>query len=362
MLEALKPIARKVLLPFRRSVNARIVPLKEMFPEVEIIPLLESAEVSTPELAGMNLVPGVAHYGSLRYQPPPMFAAILPDVLYCPVNNVVFASDGRIVAESISTMREVRNLDLNAMGVRRVTALEGYSASVRSVHNNYYHSLLDNPSRLFALGLPPLRRFEPIKVLVGGGMTPLERFLWPQICPSNVRLTAVSHRQLYRVENFVFVSYMTQPHAAYLHETYVRAFRRALAPGRHRTGGRRILVSRGKATNGRRFLNQADVERILAPKGFEKVILEEMTLNEQRELFYEAGVVFAAHGAGLANLVYADGARVIEWFPSRHFVPSYYFLSKSLGHTYEAYFGGAPSGNGDVMVNEDRLRRIAETL
>jgi hypothetical protein len=362
MLEAFKPFARRVLKPFRKSLHARIVPLKDMFPDVEIVPLLEGSEVATPELADLDIAPGVAHYAAPRYRTPTMFAAILPDVLYCPVNNVVLTPDGRILAESISTIREEHYLDLYAMGVRRVTELEGYSAAVRSVHNNYHHSLIDNPSRLFALGLPPLRQYDPIKVLVRGGMTALERFVWPQICPSNVRLTAIRHRQLYRVEHFVFVSYMTQRHAAYLHETYVRAFRRALQPGRPRSGGRRILISRERATNGRRFLNQAEVERVLTSRGFEKVILDDMTLSEQRDLFYDAEIVFAAHGTGLANLVYADGARVIEWFPSRHFVPSYYFLSKSLGHSYEVYFGEASSPDDDIMVNEDRLRRIVDRL
>jgi hypothetical protein len=362
LIDPVKPFARRVIGQFRKARDLEIVSFDRLFPDVRKITLFEPKRIETPELEGLPLVPGVAEYGKPFYETPEMFAAVLEDVLFCPVNNVVMSTDFKILAESISTIRELEYIDAHALGVRKITPLKGVYATVRSVHNNYYHSLIDNPPRLFALGLPQLRSYDPIQVLTRGGMTSQERFLWEGLRPSNVRISSVRHRQLFRLEKFVFVSTMTRRHAAYLHEPHLRALRRAVLPRRPRHRNRRIFVSRELATNGRHVRNQDAVWSLLKRHGFEKVLLEKMSLAAQRDLFFEAETVIAAHGAGLANLIFAEQANVIEWFASPHFVPSYYFLSKALDHRYRCVFAGETWRDDDFEIDIDVLEGILDEM
>ena len=53
-------------------------------------------------------------------------------------------------------------------------------------------------------------------------------------------------------------------------------------------------------------------------------------------------------GGGLANLIYAKHASVIEYFPSHHVVPSFCFLAKSKGLPCRRLHGGV--GGGEKMI------------
>jgi hypothetical protein len=61
--------------------------------------------------------------------------------------------------------------------------------------------------------------------------------------------------------------------------------------------GRRILVSRRDATR-RRLANEGELAESLRPLGFETVVPGELEFRRQVELFAEAAVVVAPHGAG----------------------------------------------------------------
>lgn len=72
----------------------------------------------------------------------------------------------------------------------------------------------------------------------------------------------------------------------------------------------RVLVRR---RGNRQLENFAEVERALQPLGFSSVVLEEMALRDQIELFANAQIVVATHGAGLTNLAFCQsGASVLE--------------------------------------------------
>lgn len=58
---------------------------------------------------------------------------------------------------------------------------------------------------------------------------------------------------------------------------------------------------------------QAQIEPVLARKGFKKVFLEKMDLETQIALFRQADCVLAPHGAGLANMAFArPGTKLLE--------------------------------------------------
>src|SRR5580658_4907874 len=79
--------------------------------------------------------------------------------------------------------------------------------------------------------------------------------------------------------------------------------------------GTRLYVSRGDA-GFRRLVNEPAVIETLARFGFEAVALTGMSFARQAQLFHDAAIVVAPHGAGLADLVLArPGIQVVELLP-----------------------------------------------
>lgn len=93
-----------------------------------------------------------------------------------------------------------------------------------------------------------------------------------------------------------------------------------------------IFVSREDATV-RRVKNMSEIRPVLRKHNFETHVLSELTIAEQIGLFATADIVVAPHGAGLANLVYADDISVIELF-GRKKIASFARLAHMLGHEY----------------------------
>jgi len=359
----IRELGRKVLSFFRKKRLVEIVPFDTLFPGVEKIWIVPPQEVPTPEAVDMEFVPGVAHYRQPVYRTPGVFAAILHDVLYCPANNVILTEQGQVLAESISTIPRPEYLDHYALSARRIERIRGPAAALRSVHNQFYHALIDNPPRLWALGHPALAHLGAIELLLRDGPTPLEQYILRGLRPPNVVVRRLKRRRLYRIDTFVFVSFMNRRHAACLDPVYLEAFRRAFCPDRPRRPRHRIYISRAGRTRGtRRVLNEPEVVAELERWGFRAYLLEDLSFEAQAELFYDAEMVVGAHGAGFANLIYARGAKVLEWFPSPHVVPSYYFLCKATGNLYFRRHASESWRDRDFVIDLDVLRRALDEM
>jgi capsular polysaccharide biosynthesis protein len=76
----------------------------------------------------------------------------------------------------------------------------------------------------------------------------------------------------------------------------------------------------------------------LAALGFESVLTERLSVHEQVEMFSQASVLVAPHGAGLANMVFArPGLTVLEIQPEGQDFSGaalYRFLAAACGHSY----------------------------
>jgi hypothetical protein len=124
-----------------------------------------------------------------------------------------------------------------------------------------------------------------------------------------------------------------------------------------------IFISRRKAL-GRRIFNEDEVINALTPLGFSVYLLEEMSYAEQVQLFSQAKVIIAPHGAGLTNLIFADNPIIIELFGAyvgREFAN----LSRSLGFKYGCLGCASPRGemrqhDGDMIVDVNQLLKLLE--
>lgn len=97
----------------------------------------------------------------------------------------------------------------------------------------------------------------------------------------------------------------------------------------------RLYISRDSATaKGRCIDNNDEIENLMRSRGFEIVLPENHTVQEQAALFSNAKVVVAPHGAGLTNIVFCrPGTKIIEFYGA-HVSPCYWLISELLGLSY----------------------------
>jgi len=134
---------------------------------------------------------------------------------------------------------------------------------------------------------------------------------------------------------------------------------------------RRLYISRAHA-NGRKIINEKEVLAILCPLGFETIMPETMSVEDQAKTFSHAEIVIAAHGAGLTNTLFCSpGTFVIDIFSPRYVNPCYWILANEMQLTY-GYLIGADLGSRkgidtnpkqeNIFVNLDELKKILKYL
>ena len=116
---------------------------------------------------------------------------------------------------------------------------------------------------------------------------------------------------------------------------------------------RRIYISRDKA-GWRKVVNERELMQTLRRHRFERFFLEDLSSQEQIQLFQEAEVIVGPHGAGLANVVFTPpGATVIElgtvYRPFGHF----HRLCSQCDHKLVWFVGKAVRG---TKKEESHLR------
>lgn len=331
------PFLRRAFYRVRRYPPATLQSFPKLFGDVNTFNRIEAREVILPEVAGMAVISRAAHLATEAYRVPEDFTAILPHVHYCPTNNVVLTPAKEILAESLNTGR-LDNLDQRALYARHIQHVQGYATILRSRYNNYYHSVVDNFPRLLSLHKFPVSELADIQLLHPGRLTQAEEFFLPRVCPPNVRVVRMEEGCLYDVEHLIFTPFKTRRFAGYLPAEYVDFIRSNILPQRPSKRCNRILISRERAKM-RRIENHGEVAAELGEHGFREVVLEELSIEEQIELFFDAEFVVGAHGSGLVNVLFSKDIHVLELFPATYVVPHYYYLSKSVGHRYSYWCG-----------------------
>ena len=132
-------------------------------------------------------------------------------------------------------------------------------------------------------------------------------------------------------------------------------------------GPQRIYVSRAKAGT-RRFINEHELIGVLKEFGFVCIFLEDLSIREQIGLFADAEIIVAAHGSGLANLVFCrEGAQVVEILSPNYVNVMYWALSNQVGLRYAYLCGQAKDGSSslrgrrvheDMWVDSSKLRQL----
>jgi len=218
--------------------------------------------------------------------------------------------------------------------------------------NTFYHHLLEALPRYHLLEMAGINPRQINGWIINGQTVAFQTASWRALGIEKEKLITLDKGSFLQAERLIVPSLPSHPGHT---PPWVVDFLRKLfsTKGRTNGGAMGLWISRRKAST-RRFLGEKAWLEKLAGLGFREIFCEDLALHEQAKLFFEAKHVAGAHGAGMANLVFArEGTMVTEFFNPRYVNTCYWTLANSAGLRY-AYFlgsrqpGDRPTAHGDA--------------
>ena len=117
---------------------------------------------------------------------------------------------------------------------------------------------------------------------------------------------------------------------------------------------RRVFLNRDRKLYGRYLTNEDEVWTMLQRYGFEMVLAENMTMDEQVKVFQETEYMVALHGAGLIQMFFMNPkfSHIIELMPVNRLMPEYYWQAYTMGmRYYDVVVGGNLQDGKDYPVD-----------
>lgn len=262
-----------------------------------------------------------------RQESPEAFRALIPGArLMDPSAPLVLTADRRLVLESAFEHR--RTTPTPQRRLHRPRHLEGrYMALLNEWWKNHFHWTLDTLPRASLL---PFATEPQTRIIVPADLTDAQVDSLALIGIPRDRLIPFDHPHL-QVEELVFPSFVGQP--GFPPPWAVSWLRERLSLSAQ-TPRRRLWVSRAGAIRGR-VANEQAVLKLLDRYQIEPIQPERHSCAEQLRMFGAADVIIAPHGSGLANIVAARDATVIELQSERWWGNGcYYTLSDALDLDY----------------------------
>jgi capsular polysaccharide biosynthesis protein len=142
-----------------------------------------------------------------------------------------------------------------------------------------------------------------------------------------------------------------------------------LKPSNKANFSHKIYVKRNKT---RKILNESEFESVLFKHGFISICLENLTLEAQAMLFYNADFIIGPHGAGFTNIVFCKtGTKVLDIFSPNWVNPCYWTIANELELKYAYLIGKGKRPNDfddpqkkadDILVDINKLELLIEKL
>ena len=357
LLPILKKVRNKLLsIVFRDQLF--VYSISSLYPDSRKICLLPSIKIPVPETNQIDFHWKTKDLQKEYYSVPEAYICTLQGVIFCPKRNILLSNSPRsIIYESISRCGFSGNISPNKSEYEReLNTISGTASAIRSLYNNmYYHMLIDDIPRLYQLCNHEALKTQNIKLLFSSPLSEAENFFLKKLLPSNFEITTVCKNSCYLVEEFIFSSFISGKYSGYLAPEFIAWFQGKVLPNRPRNKTNRILIlRRGR----RRIVNNQILLKLLEKEGFKGYFLEDMSIEEQVELFYDADFVVATHGAGLSNIIFSSRIKVLELFSTPQVLPHYFYLSKSLGHKYKYWCGNKMFRDSNFEVNISEIMKL----
>jgi hypothetical protein len=320
--------------------------------------VIKQEQLATPELS--QLPPFISPFTAINresYQIPEIFTTVLEDVLYCPKHNVILTPSRHVIAESVipGPIEARSQCQWQTLLQSKIEPISGYCSVFRGDPFGYYHTIAENIPRVSLLDHPEYASIPEIKLLCPDPPSPVEIYLLTKLLPANVVLTPVASDRLYQIDRLIFPSFLSHRGMPYLPAYYLEKLRSHLLPQRQREKKHRILISRAKSAGNdrkRHILNETALFNELSKLGFRLYILEDLSIMDKIELFYDAEMVIAPFGAGESHLVFSEAVDYLCLnATAKNIYPHTYYLCKALGHRLQYWFGTQSEVHENFTVN-----------
>jgi len=354
----LPALARHLLYP--DSSNYNMLPGRGIRIEENV--RITGPQFFSPLAPKLGMWPETRDAAKTSHQLPDYFSATLQGALLDTRYNLITTPTGAPFTDSTSTVLPVDGSAWVRRIRKNIEPISGICCSFRSVHNGVYHTLIDNMSRIFFLRQACYQSLDQINLLLTSPVNPQEKFYLDRYLPKNVNLLLVPDDRYLRPDRLIFSSFLPKRTLSYLPKFYLDDFLPCFLPKRPRKRRHRIFVSRrsGVRSAMRVIENEDLLMSALAAKGFRRYFLEDMSFEEQIELFYDAESVVAAHGAGLANLIFSENVKVVELHPSKLLIPNFHYICLSMGHSYSFWKGTRNHFNDAFTVDVERVKSLID--
>ncbi len=126
---------------------------------------------------------------------------------------------------------------------------------------------------------------------------------------------------------------------------------------------KRIFLNR-PYKDGRYLKNFSVIEPILKKYKFVIIDTSGMTFEQQFETFSEAEIVIAVHGAGNTNILFSNHEKVkfAEIMPADRIACQYYWLSLTLGISYDVIIGSELTPEKSFTLSPEKLETLIQKL
>jgi hypothetical protein len=295
-----------------------------------------------------------------------IFVAIIPKAR-CLYHNGVVVSPGHRLLADVSWLRghckprPLRDPVMYDLMLPPIQHIDGRVAVISSLqHDNYYHWMFQILPRFEVLqryGIDP-------DYYVVNTNTPFQKESLQILHISEDRILNPTNSTHIEADELIVPSLLefsdiTSPQSRACH--YLRS--KFLQKNLPKRSDRALYITRDDA-NVRRVLNEQEIREELIDNGFEVVSLSSFTLRQQVEMFSEARIIVAPHGAGLTNAVFCEkGSVLIEFMPKGWVVPNYFHrLARIVGMEYYRIVGSKAGRHDDYTVNRAVLRKVLADL
>ncbi len=339
----------------------KVVSLNEAFPSLSKANFVPSERIETPEAPQMLFPDEIRHWQGKSYSSPVAYTVILKNVLYSPEYNIIMTKDHRIIADSFIPYKPPEDFKITYLFGRKIQKISNYCTIFDQLADNHFHRVIDNIPRFYLTREYINEHFsnENIKLIHTTNIA--DNFFIPKLISKNMNLVKVETGKLYNLEKLIFSTFLTRHFNGCFSTSYRNKIYSQFMPKRPRQATNRIFISREKAPLGRHIINENELLQLLDKFGFKKYLLEDMPMEDQINLFYDAEAVVAPHGAGLTNLIFSEKIKVLELFQRPLIIPTYYYLSRSMGHDYR-YWHSSNTKNNHFSSFEADLSQIKVLL
>lgn len=338
-------------------------------------------EITYSDSTGDDLPTEFAPYLS-GYQPKQPFIGEIPSCYVLGPGAAGFSTDGRLILETVGgDLDNLVSRYSNVFGNRRPRELFAKfdQESPRTEYESYSHvfPLVSSYDRYYyhwiTIYLTRLRMLEEYEQLTDTTPVVLIESDPPSFVRETLELLGYGPERVIewkggkqKVKNLLVSTHRIQngviglfQHSLEDYNWLRRKIRTSIIDRSNVDDDRRIYISRQEAEAGRRVVNYDELMSELASYGIESVVLESMPMERQLEIIVGSDLIIGPHGAGLANMIFADDPAVIELLPESQIKPSYYMLSDVMGFDYRCIVCESREKD-DIIVDVDKVADILD--